>query len=90
MLQLNNKRNQEELPWQNFLDLIALLELNTPYMLIIIFRDSFNIANNEKITHTQNTNTPLVSNDTWFSSTFSTSYLHYLKTKNKKVNLLNQ
>jgi hypothetical protein len=64
MLQLNNMRNQEELPWQNFLDLIALLKLNTLYMLIIISRDSFNIANNEKITQTQNTNTPLFSKDT--------------------------
>jgi hypothetical protein len=64
MLQLNNMRNQEELPWQNFLDLIALLKLNTLYMLIIISRDSFNTANNEKITQTQNTNTPLFSKDT--------------------------
>lgn len=58
MLQLNNRINQEELHLQNFLDLIA------PHMLIIISRDSFNIANNEKITHTQNTNTPLFSKDT--------------------------
>lgn len=58
MLQLNNRINQEELHWQNFLDLIA------PSMLIIISRDSFNVANNEKITPTQNTNTPFFSKNT--------------------------
>jgi hypothetical protein len=77
MIQLNNRRNQEELPAQKFLESAVLSTLNALKIFLAISKDSHNTAIIEKIQHNKNTITPLFSKETCFSRTFSTSDLNY-------------
>lgn len=90
MLQLNKRKNQEELPAQNFPELTDLSTLSILYTLIAISTDSRKIASNKNADDTKNTSMPLFSKKIWFSRTFSTSDLHIFGRKTNSFQLMIQ